>query len=51
MATTLNDAAYRELIRGDIDWLKANTKRCLERTHIISILREYEKDLLSNDKR
>lgn len=50
MGVSLSDSAYCELIQKDIDWLLENTEHCLERTHIISILREHEKDVLKNGK-
>lgn len=47
MMANLSDAAYLELLHDDIEWLKNNTDKCLERTHIISILRGHERDILS----
>jgi hypothetical protein len=30
---------YEALVQEDIDWLLANTEQCLERGHIVQILR------------
>lgn len=36
----LNKESYRKLINQDIDWLKQNTQSCLERDHIIDVLKK-----------
>ena len=45
MPTTLNDSAYRDLLREDIVWLKT-VKRTLEQDHILLLL-EYEYEHLA----
>lgn len=36
---SLNKNGYEALIKGDIEWIKKNTKKSLERNHIIAVLR------------
>ncbi len=40
MVTTLNKKSYEQLIEEDRQWLFLNTKRSLERDHIVEIIRD-----------
>jgi hypothetical protein len=48
MSIQLNYTSFQELIQADIEWLIENTEKTLEREHIIQILRDYERDTISN---
>jgi len=58
MSIPLYPDAYKDLVDEDIEWLLANTKRSLERDHILAILNKsvndyrdfgYEKSMWESD--
>lgn len=40
MSMKIDKFSYEELINSDIEWLLANTHNCLERQHIIAIIKD-----------
>ena len=45
----LNKEFYEKLINEDIEWLEENTNDCLERKHIIIVLKDSIERIYNNE--
>ena len=44
MGTNLFPEAYEDLVNEDIEWLQKNTEPCIERGHIVQLLKASVKE-------